>query len=157
MRKKVFLPAICLFLFTLSACATTEAVSSGPYPKKGFVTAEKGGWLWVFRDGSKELAEYQKGEALEKHVTVIGRGPGGRTVKGPDTETVLDYMVSKPGFVTDVKDGRIWVFREGSKELAEYQKGKELDKHVIMIGKGPGGMTMKAVDTDTLYAYLRTM
>ncbi len=62
---------------------------------------------------------------------------------------------SKPGFVTFVKDGRLWVFRAGSKELQDYKKDGEPAKQVTRVGEGPEGMTLKGPDTETLNAYLK--
>jgi hypothetical protein len=61
---------------------------------------------------------------------------------------------SKPGFVTEVKDGRLWVFREGSKDLEEYRKHGELTKMVTRIGAGPNGMTIRAGDAKDIDDYL---
>jgi hypothetical protein len=60
----------------------------------------------------------------------------------------------KPGFSTDVVEGRLWIFRAGSGELAEYQSMGEPAKHVIKPGAGPNGMTVKAPDVETIQAYM---
>lgn len=60
----------------------------------------------------------------------------------------------KPGFKTIVEDGRLWVFREGSKELAEFEKHGEPAKMVTRIGAGPNGMTIRSDSADTIDAYL---
>jgi uncharacterized protein (TIGR03000 family) len=62
---------------------------------------------------------------------------------------------SKPGFVTFVKDGRLWVFRVGSQALADYKKDGEPAKQVTLVGEGPEGMTLKGPDAETLDAYLK--
>jgi hypothetical protein len=62
--------------------------------------------------------------------------------------------LNKPGFVTEVKDGRLWVFREGSKDLAEFRKHGELVKMVTRIGAGPNGMTIRAGDGKDIDDYL---
>ena len=67
-----------------------------------------------------------------------------------DTGTVY----SKPGFVTEVKDGRLWVFREGSQDLAEFKDSGELAKMVTLIGAGPNGMTIRAGDAKDIEDYL---
>jgi hypothetical protein len=61
---------------------------------------------------------------------------------------------SKPGFHTEVKDGRLWVFHEGSKELAEFKKHGEPAKQVTRIGGGPNGMTIKSSDASVIDAYM---
>jgi len=61
------------------------------------------------------------------------------------------------GYLTEVKDGRLWVFKADSKELAEYRKSGELAKQYTAVGEGPEGMTVKAGDPETLKGYLATI
>lgn len=61
---------------------------------------------------------------------------------------------ARPGFHTEVQDGRLWVFRDGSEELEAFKKDGELTKSVSRIGAGPDGMTIKAPDAATIDAYL---
>jgi hypothetical protein len=60
----------------------------------------------------------------------------------------------KAGFVTKVEDGRLWVFKEGSKELEQFEKTGEPSINVSRIGEGPEGMTLKAPSAEVLEAYL---
>ena len=60
----------------------------------------------------------------------------------------------KPGFTTEVKDGRLWVFKAGAKEIQEFQKSGELAKLVTRIGEGPDGMTLKSPDAQTIDDYM---
>ena len=60
----------------------------------------------------------------------------------------------KPGFWTKPHDGRLWVFRAGSKELAEFQKSGEPARQVTRIGAGPNGMTLKSSDAAVIDAYV---
>ncbi len=68
--------------------------------------------------------------------------------------TTGSMSYDKPGFVTDVNDGRLWVFRAGSKELAAYKKSGEPTLMVTRIGAGPNGMTIRATDIKTIDDYL---
>ena len=61
---------------------------------------------------------------------------------------------AKPGFYTEVKDGRLWVLREGSKELEAFKKQGELDHQVTRVGAGPEGMTIKSSDAKVIDEYL---
>lgn len=61
---------------------------------------------------------------------------------------------ARPGFYTQVEEGRLWVFRSGSEELKAFKKDGELAKSVSRIGAGPDGMTIKAPDAETIDAYL---
>lgn len=60
----------------------------------------------------------------------------------------------KAGFYTEVKDGRLWVFEEGSKSLAEFKKSGEPAKQYTKIGAGPDGMTIKSDDAKTIDKYM---
>jgi hypothetical protein len=73
-----------------AACATTESLT-----KPGFYTEVKDGRLWVFREGSKELAEFKKSGEPAQQVTRVGAGPKGMTIKGPDAKTIDDYLAAK--------------------------------------------------------------
>jgi hypothetical protein len=70
----------------------------------------------------------------------------------PSASTASAY--TKPGFVTEVRDGRLWVFRENSAELQEFKSQGELGKSVTRVGGGPNGMTIRAADAQTLDDYL---
>ncbi|WP_413495537.1 hypothetical protein [Shewanella baltica] len=59
-----------------------------------------------------------------------------------------------PGFVTEVEDGRLWVFKESSAELSEFKQHGEPAKQFTVIGAGPKGMTVKSADQQTLDEYL---
>lgn len=131
-----------------------DAVDPAPWHHKpGFVSFLEDGRLWVFQEGSEELAAYRADGELAKHVTRPGGGPGGLTIKAPDAETILAYRGAREGFFTAVEDGRLWVFREGSAELEEFRRSGEPAKQVIRPGAGPGGVTLKGPDSETLLAY----
>jgi hypothetical protein len=62
--------------------------------------------------------------------------------------------MSKPGFYTEVREGRLWVFREGSKDLEDFKKHGEPERQVTRIGGGPKGMTIKSSDAKVIDEYL---
>ncbi|MNF25300.1 DNA-binding transcriptional repressor ArsR [compost metagenome] len=68
--------------------------------------------------------------------------------------TTFASQFDKPGFVTEVEDGRLWVFREGSQELKDLKEHGEPAKQFTDVGTGPEGMTVKAADEKTLKDYL---
>ncbi len=78
-------------LLTFTACATTQT----SYSSRGFVTEVKDGRLWVFRDGSKDLAEYRQHGELTKMVTRIGAGPNGMTIRAGEAQDIDDYLAAK--------------------------------------------------------------
>lgn len=53
--------------------------------------------------------------------------------------------LGKPGFNVVEEEGRLWVLRPGE-EMSE--------KHSTLIGGGPRGMTIKALDDDAILEYL---
>jgi hypothetical protein len=134
----------------------TETLDAYLAYKEGFVSFVEDGRLWVFHEGSDDLKTYQEGGELAKHVTRVGAGPGGKTIKAPDSETIIDYMTKLDGFETYVNsDGRLWVFRQDGPALEEFYKTGHPEKHVTLIGAGPLGLTIKAPDRQTADAYVR--
>ena len=113
------------------------------------------GRLWVFRQGSEELKKFKEDGEPAKIVIRPGAGPGGITLKGPDGDTLLAYIAAKKGFETFVDDGRIWIFRSGSKALKDFKTNGEPAKIVIRPGAGPLGVTLKAAENETIDAYLK--
>jgi hypothetical protein len=109
---------------------------AGPHDKPGFVTTVEDGRLWVLKPGQ---------EKHEKHITLIGAGPGGMTIKALDKNTALEYVAARPGFRVAVEDGRLWVLKPDQEPS---------EKHITLIGAGPGGMTIKALDKDTALEYI---
>lgn len=125
---------------TASATRAAEPAQSA-YDRPDFVTqVDEDGRLWVWREGEEM-------EKADKHVTLVAAGPDRRTVKALDRETADAYLAWKPGFTTEFVEGRLWVWREGEEQ-------EKPDKHTTMIGVGPGGVTVKAVERDTIVAYL---
>jgi hypothetical protein len=61
----------------------------------------------------------------------------------------------KPGFVTKEDHGRLWVFREDSKDWETFQQHGEPVKQVTKIGVGPKGMTVKSSDGKVIDEYLK--
>lgn len=133
--------------------ATAETTS---YAKPGFYTeVDKEGRLWVFEKGSEALAEFKSKGEPGKIAIRPGAGPGGVTIKSIDSETIVGYVTAKPGFYTSLdKHGRLWVFMEGSEDLAAFKAKGELAKHVIRPKAGPLGLTVKSPSTEVLEAYL---
>ena len=77
----------------------------------------------------------------------IKAGPGGITLRGPDSETIMAYIAAADGFVTGFDDGRIWVFEKGSNEAAAFlAEGKHPAKHITRVAAGPMGKTVRAPD-----------
>ncbi|AQZ34320.1 hypothetical protein OF113_08715 [Ectopseudomonas chengduensis] len=71
--------------------------------------------------------------------------------------TALASQYDRPGFVTEIEDGRLWVFRENSQELKDFKATGEPAKQFTDIGSGPEGMTVKSADEQTLKDYLQAV
>jgi hypothetical protein len=61
---------------------------------------------------------------------------------------------AKPGFFTHVHDGRLWVLKEGDKDIAVVSKNQEPKVVITRIGVGPKGMTVKSNDGKVIDEYL---
>lgn len=106
------------------------------FEKDGFEVDVEDGRLWVLRSGD---------EKSEKHDTMIAAGPRGMSVKALNRDTASEYLASKPGFDVEIEDGRLWVLRSGQEKS---------EKHATLIGAGPQGLTVKALDRETALEYL---
>lgn len=122
--------------------------------KNGFFVWADDSRLWVYHCGDPALTEFLTGHEPAQVVIRPGAGPGGATLKAVDAETLDAYMAARDGFVTFLEDGRIWVFKAGAEELEAFQRDGELAKNVTRPGAGPGGMTVRGPDAETLDAYL---
>ena len=121
------------------AMATTVTLTGPEHP--GFQWAnDEDGRLWVWPAEASAVHS-------EKHVTLVGAGPGGQTIKALDKETALAFLVTKPGFRTKLVDGRIHVWEAGA-------EGELPEKHVTFIAAGPLGTTVKAIDREVGVRYL---
>lgn len=123
------------------------------FDKPGYVTFEEDGRLWAFGLANPNLADFLNAGELAKQVIRPGVGPSGMTVKSDEMETILGYLAAKPGFVTAIEDGRVWVLREGSEAAEEFLTAGEPAKQVIRPGVGPLGVTLKSDDAATIAAY----
>jgi hypothetical protein len=121
--------------------ASPEAIAAPttcPFAKPGFVTSIEDGHLWVLKEGQ---------EKSEKHITLVRGGPARMTIKAVERETALAYLAAKPGFAVEIEDGRIWALRPGQEKS---------EKHISLVGAGPMGMTVKALDRETARLYVAT-
>ena len=119
-----------------TSASAEPTASTGPYDKAGFEVEVDDGRLWVLKPGEEKSG---------KHVTLIGAGPHGMTVRALERDTALEYIAAKPGFEVEVEDGRLWVLKPGQEKSG---------KHVTLIGAGPQGMTLRALDQVTALEYL---
>jgi hypothetical protein len=121
-----------------ASAESTKAVakSTSPYDKAGFTTEVVDGRLWVFKPGQSHS---------EKHISLIGAGPMGMTIRALDKETAQEYIVAKEGFTTEIEDGRLWVLKAGEEKS---------EKRISYIGAGPMNMTILAQSKDAVVEYL---
>lgn len=155
----VVVPVVVLLLAgaLIAGCAT--AVEQPPldletYAKPGFVVLEDDGRLWVFREGSDDLAAFQESGEPARQVVRPLAAPGGVTVKSTGSATIDEYLTTLPGFYTQMEEGRLWVFKTGSAELDSFLQTGEPAKQVVRPLAGPFGLTIKAVASDVIDEYL---
>lgn len=60
----------------------------------------------------------------------------------------------KKGFYTHVHDGRLWVLKEGDKDIELVSKNKEPKVVVTRIAAGPNNMTIKSNSAEVIDTYL---
>lgn len=118
------------------SASAQPTVAQGPYDKPGFQVEVDDGRLWVLKPEQEKSG---------KHVTLIGAGPQGMTLRALDRDTALEYLAAKPGFEVEVQEGRLWVLKPGQEKSG---------KHVTLIGAGPQSMTLRALDMDSALEYL---
>ena len=150
---------ITAFIGALIAGCATAAEAPMPldlaiYAKPGFVVLEEDGRLWVFREGSDEIAAFQESGEPANQVVRPKAAPGGVTVKSTESATIDEYLTTLPGFYTWMKDGRLWVFKTGSAELEKFLQTGEPANQVVRPLAGPFGLTIKAVATEVIDEYL---
>lgn len=144
-------------LLACSACATDNGVSTADdsdYKRPGYATEVHDGRLWVFEDGSEDYEKFKKGGAPDKNVSRIAAGPGGITLRGIKAEVIDGYLASRPGYVAEVHDGRLWVFEAGSEDYKKFKAGGVPDKNVSRIAAGPNGMTVRSTTVEVIDGYL---
>ena len=78
----------------------------------------------------------------------------GASPVGTAAEASAASAHARPGYLAIPMDGRLIVLRHDDRELAAFEKTRELGKSVSRIGAGPNGMTLRAPDTDTIDGYL---
>ncbi|MEM8884690.1 MAG: hypothetical protein AAGD14_11520 [Planctomycetota bacterium] len=128
------------------------------YAQPGFIVVSDDGRLWIFRRGSSNYQMFRaKGEPA-KRVTRVGAGPNGKTIMAVDQEVLDDFMAGEKygsaGFVVIGDEGRLWVFKAGSKSYAEFLEHGEPAKRVTLVGQGPDGKTLFGADIADLRAYI---
>jgi hypothetical protein len=144
----------------LLGCATAGSVSTAaltepaPHAKPGFFTEERDGRLWVFPEGSDDLKAFQEKGPPVRQVRRISAGPQGQTLISTEAKYLDAYQVAKPGFFTEVRDGRLWVFPEGSDDHKAFlEKGPPV-RQVRRISAGPMGMTIISTESEHIVDYL---
>ena len=71
------------------------------------------------------------------------------TAKVPESATY-----DQPGFAVYERDGRLWIFKDGSEGHKTFLEHGEPAKCITKIGAGPDGKTVKGAEMDTLNEYL---
>ena len=153
LAKHVIRPGIGPRGMTLKS-SDNETINQFISMREGFTTSIEDGRLWVFVSGSDELADFEEHGEPAKCVVRPATGPAGMTIKSSDSEVIDRYINAKDGFELRMAEGRMWVFAAGDSAIEEFDTKGELAKHVIRPGIGPGGMTLKSNESDTITHYL---
>lgn len=124
------------------------------FNRRGFITKQVDGRIWVLPLQSNDVAKLIHGDGPEKHVTLPGAGPDRKTIKSDSRETALQYLFTRPGFVTHFEQGRAWVFAKHTDAAKAFSEDGLPEKHVTRIGAGPMRTTIKAPDADTIDKFL---
>ena len=170
MKKKIIAVALVVGLSFALGCTTTPStsiagngaaiaaeVSATKYARDGFATRiDRRGHLWVFYEGSKALADYDSKGAPAVHNVRPLAGPGKTTMKESVEGTINAYLQAKPGFATRLDQrGHLWVFKAGSKALADYDSKGAPAVHNVRPLAGPERITMKEAEEGTIDAFLK--
>ncbi len=130
------------------------AVDLSAYEREGFVVEMEDERLWVFHEGSEDYQQFLETGEPAKQVVRPKAGPGGITLKSTESSTIDEYLFTLPGFFARMEEGRLWIFKTGTEELEEFLRTGEPAKQVIRPGGGPYGMTIKAVDVETIDEFM---
>jgi hypothetical protein len=122
--------------------------------RAGFVAYRLDGRVWLFREGSAEEASFRADGPPAAHVTWPGAGPGGVTLKAPEEALLLEWSATRPGFAARLRDGAIWILREGSPELAALDAGEPPAAPARWEGAGPDGVDLLSSGLEELSSYL---
>ncbi len=134
--------------------APAVAAAASSYDRPGYITEVHDGRLWVFHKDSKAYNDFKTQGEPAKVVTRIAAGPNRMTVRSTDAEIIDGYLLTKPSYVAEVHDGRLWVFEAGSKVYTDFKTQGEPAKVVTRIGAGPNGMTIRSTDAKVIDGYL---
>jgi len=136
------------------ATSSTLNGRSPQFDKPGFTTFLRDGRLWVFQTTGPALADFREAGEPAKCVTWVGAGPAGMSLRSDSPDVMLAYLGSRDHFRVFPKDGRLWVFTEGSESLRQFLEGGEPAKCVTWVGAGPRDCTLRSDEADTLLAYV---
>lgn len=116
---------------------------------------------------TEHLADAKRGEVTG--ITVRYRVKEGYDPASSDwywAHYLLDGAVAKtsvdkaefdrPGYLTRVEDGRLWIVGIDDPALAEFVAGNPPEEHVTRDGGGPNGMTVEATSDDAITLYMAT-
>lgn len=99
--------------------------------------------------------------ACARVATVVILAAAGALIVGCATTEAGEPLAldryAKPGFVVMEEDGRLWVFRAGSDDLAMFREVGEPAEQVVRPRAAPGGVTVKSTDNATIDEYLTTL
>lgn len=132
----------------------SKPLSLASFEKPGFAVFIANGDVWVFRPGSEGMVQFLALGSPHRAVSWAGAGPDGVTLRSDSAGTLSAYVAARPGFVTFVREGDIWVFRPDTPAAKAFLEGHEPESPVARHGAGPMGKTVIGADEKTVRAYL---
>ena len=81
-----------------------------------------------------------------------GHGDAPAHIAGDGRGTSSPY--DRPGYVTVIRRGQLWVFESGSEALTRFQREGEPTRSVTVVGVGPHGMNVRSTNRRTIDEYL---
>jgi len=129
------------------------------YDLPGFTTIQQGeNDLWIFAEGSpSEKAWKEDGELPDESVVRPGAGPLRYDLRAVDDHTIEGYLASQDGYIVQLRDDAIWVFRAGTESGQAFLKEDEIPENVVTVsGIREDGRDMKSDDLIAIVDYYET-
>ncbi len=129
---------------------TKETVIEYLASKGGFYSKIIDDRLWILKNGSESLRQLLELGEPAVSTTFVGKGPLRISVRSDSKETYIEYLASKKGFWTEVKDERLWILEKSSESHQSMVEHGDIAKNITLIGKGPLNTSIRSDDKATV-------
>ena len=112
---------------------TGQETAKDSWTLPGYTSYQVGhGVLWVFKNGSPELAAWEKDKTLPENPEVRVNGASGRRdLYTPNKDIMIGYLASVDGFAVHLTETEIWVFRTSSPDGQAWLKDGTLPEEGV--------------------------